>query len=71
MKRSEMLDEIGKVLSECFSFEEYPEACADDILRLVEKVGMLPPPEYHEQDREAKVACNTAKKYMEWEPEDD
>ena len=42
---------------------------ASEILQCIEMNGMLPPPEYHEQDREAKVACNTAKQYMTWDEE--
>lgn len=73
MKRSEMIEKISSMLLQ-FKMEYIPQDCdtnAERMLNWIEESGMLPPPEYHEQDREAKVHCNNAKRWMKWEPEDD
>ena len=56
------LDRNGSIIIDLFM---------EDILDLIEKHGMLPPAEYHEQDRDAKVTCNRAEMWMKWETEDE
>jgi len=57
MKRSEMISHLVKYMDQGSGmlisneeFEDWEETCADDILALLEELGMLPPHEHGEPD---------------------
>lgn len=75
MKRSEVLSIIEKHVSAIRKGAmlglEYDPDYANNILRALEEVGILPPFNYHERDKNANTVCKEASFYAEWEPENE
>lgn len=72
MKRSEMVAKLFYKLMMLYNTNLNTMEVSDELLKEMEKEGMLPPAAYyHEQDREIKNAWHEAKKHFYWEPEDE